>query len=228
MEQTERIFREIRKTLRPIESRLFNHPFFEKVEASKYSKKQMALLPQEEYHIVSSDLISSRHLLERFRTGPSGPFFQNLVENEEFAKRNIVMLAQALGCSPSELEEYEPDPMCQAYPSYFARLALHGSEAEVLVAFASNFSVWWSACKRIAVALESLYGVPKEATAFLNPFNEVPPPDTPFDELTVDALKRGLAQGEKERDIVRVARIIQHYELLFWDALERSAESLQG
>lgn len=226
MEQTERIFNRIRETLRPIEGRLFKHPFLEKVEQKKYSKRQMAILPKEEYYIVSTDLLSARHLMDRFGNGPSGPFFKDLVENEEFAKRNIVMLAEALGSSLSDVEEHEPDPYCQAYPSYFARLALHGSEAEVLVALSSNFSVWWSACKRIAVALENLYEVPKEATAFLNPLNEVPPPDTPFDELTVDALKRGLAQGVQEKDIIRVARIIQHYELVFWDALERAAESL--
>ena len=54
----------------------------------------------------------------------------------------------------------------------------------------------------------------------------MPPPETPFDDLTVDAIKRGLAQGVKEKEIIRVARIIQQYELFFWDALERSAESL--
>jgi len=55
----------------------------------------------------------------------------------------------------------------------------------------------------------------------------VPPPETPFDDLTVDIIKRGLAQGVKEKEIIRVARIIQKYELFFWDALERSVESLQ-
>ena len=226
MERTDKIFQEIRKALKPIEGRLFEHPFLRKVENKEYSKKQMALLPQEEYYIVASDLLSSRHLADRFKDGPSGRFFSSLVENEEFAQKNIVMLAEALGCSQADIDEYEPDPFCQVYPSYFARLALHGSEAEVLVAFASNFSVWWSACRRVAIALENLYDVPKEATAFLNPFNKVPPPETPFDDLTVDAIKRGLAQGVKEKEIIRVARIIQQYELFFWDALERSAESL--
>lgn len=225
MDQIERIFQDIRKTLEPIEGKLFDHPFLKKVEQKKYTKEQMSMLPKEEYYIVSSDLLSSRHLLDRFKDAPSGVFFKNLVENEEFAQGNIVLLAEALGCGKIELDEYEPDPYCQVYPSYFARLALNGSEAEVLVAFASNFSVWWSACKRVAIALENQYDVPKEATAFLNPFNEVPPPDAPFDELTIEALKRGITGGVTEREIIRVARIIQQYELFFWDALERSAES---
>ena len=78
------------------------------------------------------------------------------------------------------------------------------------------------------IARENLYDVPKEATAFLNPFNKVPPPETPFDDLTVDIIKWGLAQGVKEKEIIIVARIIQKYELFFWDTLERSAESLQA
>ena len=226
MDQVEKIFREIRKTLESVESKLFEHPFLKKVEDKKYSKKQIAIIPKEEYYIVSSDLLSSKHLLDRFGKGPSGVFFKTLVENEDFAQRNIVMLAQALGCSLAELEEHEPDPYCQVYPSYFARLALSGSEAEVLIALNSNFSVWWSACQRIAIALVNLYGVPKESTAFLNPLNEVPPPDTPFDDLTVNAIKRGLEQGVTEKEMIRVARLIQQYELFFWDALEISAKSL--
>jgi len=33
-----------------------------------------------------------------------------------------------------------------------------------------------------------------------------------------------LDAGVQEKELVRVARIIQFYELLFWNALEKSAE----
>ena len=220
MDTAQSVFQQIRKTLEPIESRLFEHSFLRKVESGKYSKAQVAILPLEEYHIVSSDLLSSKHLLGRFREAPSATFFRELVENEQHAQDHIRRLIEALGGKVSELEEHEPDPRCQVYPSYFARLALHGSEAEVLVAFAANFSAWWSACKRVADALAGSYGVPREAVAFLSPFHEVPPPDAPFDELTLEAIRRGLRQGVTEKALVRVARLIQSYELWFWDALE--------
>ncbi|MBN1835628.1 MAG: hypothetical protein JW820_07250 [Spirochaetales bacterium] len=225
MSETQDVFLAIREALKPIESKLIDHPFLRKVEGGAYSKQQLAFLPKEEYYIVASDLQSSRHLLKRFESAPSGPFFESLVENEEFAQNSIVNLAEALGCNREELSAHEPDPRCQVYPSYFARLALHGTEAEVLVAFASNFSVWWSACRRVAIALVKQHGVPEQATAFLNPFNEVPPPDAPFDELTMGAMERGLRQGVRPQELVRVARIIQHYELWFWDALKALAES---
>jgi pyrroloquinoline quinone (PQQ) biosynthesis protein C len=217
------VFQQIRKTLTPIEAKLLDHPFLRKVEGGRYSKAQVAVLPMEEYHIVSSDLASSKHLYARFKDAPSGAFFCELAENEQYAQDHIRTLAEALGCRASTLEDHEPDPRCQVYPSYFARLALHGSEAEVLVAFASNFSVWWSACRRVAEALAGRYGVPREAVAFLNPFHEIPPPDAPFDALAFDAIRRGLAQGVAEKAMVRVARLIQSYELLFWDALEALA-----
>jgi hypothetical protein len=220
VEQAKKIFFLIRETLEPMEGKLFDHPFLTKVEAGTYSKKQIAVLPMEEYYIVSSDLLSSKHLLSRFEDAPSQPFFESLVENEEFARSNIIKLAETLGATQSDLDAYEPDPRCQAYPSYFARLALHGSEAEVLVAFASNFSVWWTSCKRVAVALQEKYGVDKEATAFLNPFHDVPPPDAEFDDLTMEAMQRGLDDGSAdEKKLVRTARLIQYYEILFWDAL---------
>lgn len=223
MDPAQLVFKQIRKALEPVESRLFDHPFLRKVEAGEYSKAQVAFLPLEEYHIVASDLPSSRHLYGRFKEAPSADFFRELVENEQYAQAHIRRLAEALGCKASALEEHEPDPRCQTYPSYFARLALHGSEAEVLVAFASNFSAWWSACKRVADALAGKYGVPREAVAFLSPFHEVPAPDAPFDELTLEAMRRGLKQGVPEKALVRVARLIQSYELWFWDALEELA-----
>ncbi len=220
MDSAQSVFRQIRKTLKPIESRLLENPFLRKVEAGEYSRAQVAVLPLEEYYIVASDLPSSKHLERRFKEEPSAAFFRELVENEKYAQDHIRNLAEVLGSGTSTLEEYEPDPRCQAYPSYFARLALHGSEAEVLVAFASNFSAWWSACKRVAEALAGRYGVPREAVAFLSPFHEVPPPEAPFDELTMDAIRRGLKRGVEEKALVRVARLIQSYELWFWDALE--------
>ena len=223
MDSAQSVFQQIRKTLKPIESKLFDHPFLRKVEAGKYSKAQVAILPLEEYHIVSSDLSSSEHLYRRFQEAPSSGFFRDLVENERHAQGHIRRLIEALGCKAAELEEHEPDPRCQVYPCYFARLAVHGSEAEVLVAFAANFSAWWSACKRVADALAGSYGVPREAVAFLSPFHEVPPPEAPFDELTLDAIRRGLRQGVEEKALVRVARLIQSYELWFWDALEELA-----
>ncbi len=226
MGRIEKLFQAVRATLRVLEQKLFDHPFLRKVEGKQYSKKQMALLPKEEFYIVLSDLLSAKHLAERFKELSTITFFDTLVENEEFAKLNIAVLAEALGCSRTQLMEHEPDPYCQMYPSYFARLSLHGSEAEIMAAFSSNFSVWWSACKRVAVALVNLYEVPEEATAFLNPFNEVPPPDTPFDDLTVDAIERGLKEGVTENQIIRAARLIQYYELSFWDALERNADLL--
>jgi hypothetical protein len=227
LDPTQSVFRQIRECLRAIEGRLRDPPFVRNVEDGKYGKRQVAVLPKEEYHIVTSDLASSRHLQGRFREAPSGAFFRELVENEQFALDNIRKLAGALGCASSELERYEPDPRCQAYPSYFARLALHGSEAEVLVAFASNFSVWWSACGRVGTALNRIYKVPAESVAFLTPFHDVPPPDAPFDELTLDAIRRGLREGVQERSLVRVARIIQNYELWFWDALESLAQGIE-
>ena len=44
----------------------------------------MALLPKEEFYIVLSDLLSAKHLVERFKEMPTISFFKTLVENEEF------------------------------------------------------------------------------------------------------------------------------------------------
>jgi len=227
MSQVETLYAQIRQIVRPIEQRVFEHEFFHNLEGKLYSKHQVAFLPKEEFYINASDLRSAEHLMIRFGQSSANQFFHDLVEGERFALANVVTLAEALGCKKEELEQYQPDAYAQAYPAYFAWLALQGSEAEVIVALAASFSVWWTNCGRVAMALKSLYGVPAEATAFLTPFNLVPPPDSPLDDLTYAVLESGLKKGVPAEKIIRAARLIQSYELFFWDSLARSAAELK-
>jgi hypothetical protein len=227
MSQVETLYALIRQSVQPIEQQVFEHEFFQKLEGKLYSKHQVAFLPKEEFYINASDLRSAEHLMVRFGQSSTRQFFQDLVDGERFALSNVVTLAEALDCQKEELEQYQPDPYAQAYPAYFAWLALHGSEAEVIVALAASFSVWWMNCGRVAKALTGLYGVPAEATAFLTPFNQVPPPDSPLDQFTYGVLERGLNQGVPPETVVRAARLIQSYELFFWDSLARSAADLK-
>ncbi len=227
MSQVETLYSQIRQTVRPIEQQVFKHEFFHNLEGKLYSKRQVAYLPKEEFYINASDLRSAEHLMIRFGQSSESQFFRDLAEGERFALSNVVTLAEALDCKKEELEQYQPDPYAQAYPAYFAWLALQGSEVEVIVALAASFSVWWTNCGRVAIALKNLYGVPAEATAFLTPFNQVPPPDSPLDDFTYAVLERGLKQGVPAVNVVRAARLIQSFELFFWDSLARSAAELK-
>jgi hypothetical protein len=116
------------------------------------------------------------------------------------------------------LEEYEPLPEAQAYTAYMAWLALYGSAAEVAGAFLANFPAWGANCGRMKKALMEGYGFKGEDLYFFELFS-TPVPE--FEEKARLVINAGIAQGVDPRSIKEAARMLQGYELMFWDALYR-------
>ena len=111
---------------------------------------------------------------------------------------------------------YEPEPRAQAYPAFVAWLALNGSVGAVTMGFFANLAAWGENCARVAAALRDAYGAGDAAVAYFE-FFAAAPPDVREDTLAVAQV--GLDAGDDPREIRRAARLLQAYELQFWDAL---------
>ncbi|GAG27764.1 unnamed protein product, partial [marine sediment metagenome] len=109
-----------------------------------------------------------------------------------------------------------PMPGCQAYPAYVAWLALYGSDADFAAAFVVNLAAWGAACGRMSAALKAKYGLSAEAVAFFDAFAE-PAPEFEADSLRV--IQDGLDRGVDPAAVARAARLIQAYELMYWDTM---------
>lgn len=203
----------IRQELAPVRHRLLTHPYVAAVEAGKLSLEQLRPFAGEQHAIISSDLRSVAHLLSRF----GGDFFFEVLEGERAALRMLPAFAGALGMDEQELRDYEPQPEPQAYAAYMAWLAAYGSAAEVAAAYLVNFPAWGENCGRLSRALTSVYGLTGDAVAFFDLFAE---PAEGFDEAALTVISEGLAEGVPERLIRRAPRLLQGYELLYWDALQ--------
>jgi len=118
--------------------------------------------------------------------------------------------------SEDDLRAHEPMPGCQAYPAYVAWLAAYGSAADFAAAFLVNLPAWGSSCARMSAALKGKYGLSPEAVAFFDLF-AAPAPEFEADSLRV--IQAGLDRGVDLRGVARAARLIQAYELMFWDTL---------
>lgn len=195
----------VQADLAPVERRLAKHVYLAQLEGGRVPLESLRSFAGEQREIVRSDRRSFQHLARRFPRPPARAFFQKMAAGEEEALRLLERFAAAVGLG----DEYEPLPGCQAYPAYVAWLALNGSPADVALAFLANLESWGRSCARIRDALRPVHGA--EAVAFFDFFAEPPA------GFTNDALAL-VATGEAA-SARRAARLLQAYELLYWDTL---------
>jgi hypothetical protein len=105
--------------------------------------------------------------------------------------------------------EYEPLAGCQAYPAYVAWLALNGSPGDVALAFLANLETWGRSCGRLRDALRP--GLGPDAVSFFDFFS------TPAPGFRDQALE--LVASAEPGTARQAARLLQAYELSFWDTL---------
>ena len=195
----------VRAELAPFERSLAEHRYLAELEAGRVPVESLRAFAGEQRSIITSDRRSFEHLAQRFPQPPAGGFFRDLVAGEAEALRLLERFAAAVELGP----DYEPLAGCQAYPAYVAWLALNGSPADVALAFLANLESWGRSCARMRDALRPLYGA--DRVAFFDFFAE---PPAGFEERALALITTGgQASGR------RAARLLQAYELLYWDTL---------
>lgn len=216
MADARELIAETRAQLKAVEDKLFAHPYLSAVEEGRINREKLRLFAGEQYYIINSDLRSVALLVSRPGHGPSRDFFLGALQGEAAARDALLAFAEALEMSEDDLRAHEPMPGCQAYPAYVAWLAAYGSAADFAAAFLVNLPAWGSSCARMSAALKGKYGLSSEAVAFFDLF-AVPAPEFEADSLRV--IQDGLDRGVDLRGVARAARLIQAYELMYWDTL---------
>ena len=203
---------EIRSELAGVRAQLIAHPYVAAVEAGLVELARLRPFAGEQFAIISSDLRSVAHLVSRF----GGDFFLDVLSGERAALDAISPFASALGLSQADLQEYEPLPGAHAYAGFMAWLAAYASDAEVAAAYLVNFAAWGENCGRLSRALTGRYGMSSEEVRFFDLFAE---PADGFAQKALAVITGGLERGVQPRLMRRAARLLQGYELLYWDTL---------
>ena len=209
--RAEALIEGIREELTPVHDRLVDHPYLRAVEEG-IDRVQLRPFAAEQHAIIASDLRSVAHLVARFGDG----LFLHVLDGERAAWEALPRFALALGMGREDLEAYEPMPGAHAYAAYMAWLASHASAAEVAGAYLVNFATWGESCARMGAALKRRHGLAEAEVRFFDLFAE---PDPDFEQQALAVVAEGLEQGVSERGIARAARLLQAYELLYWDTL---------
>ncbi len=214
MASARELLESIRAELAPAESENRLVPLIERGAAAP---AVFGTIAGEESHIVRSDWRSIHLLASRSDERTAREFFAGLAQGEGLALAKLPALAEAGGMDEEALRAYEPMAGCQAYPAYFAWLALNGEPADVIVAVVANFAAWGDYCGRIATAMREKYGLDDEACGFFD-FFATPVPEVV--EQAVAAVQAGMDAGRSnEREARRYGRLFQTYELMFWNTI---------
>lgn len=207
---------EIRAKLAPVTQKVAQHPYVIALEEGLIERGNLRVIAGEQYTIISSDLRSIAGLVGRHGHLPSRKYLLELLQGEATAGDALLSFAKALDMCEQDLRAYEPIAECQAYPAYVSWLASYGSDAAFAAAFLVNLPAWGANCRRISKALQVRYLLPNEAVAFFEGFAASPPT---FEEESLAVIQTGLDRGAEPADIRRAARMLQSFELLYWDAL---------
>jgi thiaminase len=204
----------VRRELAPAEGA---NRFVRLVSEGRMPVERLAAVAGEEYWIGESDRRSFLYLAARFPDPPAVDFFLGLAAVEGPARTQLLRYAAALKLSEQDLQTYEQKPGCQAYASYVAWLALNGSLSDVSLALVANFAAWGSYCGAVAQGLRRHYGLKDGDVEFFD-FFAMPAPEV--EQLASAVARHSLgAASTVPNSTRRHARMVQAYELMFWNTL---------
>ena len=231
------------------EAALAAHPYLAAAEAGTLTRAQRVAFAAEQLAIQASDAVSFAALAGHGGWAPPAAglahatapppvvapsaeghpdLFQFLLGGEIYAAPLLLRHAASLELDgAAALRAARPrglDARAQAYASHWARLALGRRRAAGAAACAVNFPAWGAMCARLRDALaanQTAYGAgsgDEEALAFVAFFAA---PIDGLDEMAAAVID---AEGASFEDVVEDVRLLQEYELEFWDAIFTAVE----
>src|SRR5262249_15201646 len=216
------LFDQIRRDLEPIDDRLLQHPYLQSLETGQIGREKLRLFAGEQYAIIASDLRSRALWGNRFGPSASRDFFLGILQGEKAAWDALLAFGSGLGLTEADLNAHEPLAGAHAYTCYMAWLALYASDAEVAAAYLVNFSASGQNCGRLRHILSERFGLAEKERVF----SDLSAARTSVCErhpLTI--MQQGLDRRTDPRLMGRAARLLQAYELMYWDTLYEASTS---
>src|SRR5918995_3700514 len=195
---------------------ILNHSYIKALENKEISREKLEIFVHEQYHIISNDRRNFALMISKAsnNNNTASELFLDCLFVEVNALKNLLLMAKELGIR-SKIESYEPLAGCHAYTNYLTRLAVYGSDAEILTAMLVDLPVWGANCNKISIALKKNYDFKSNSCTFLDKF-ATPLPEE-FINKSNDLIISSLPIKEKE--INKAARLILDYELSFWNTI---------
>lgn len=212
----EKLIQNIKAQLKEIDAKIASHPYLSALDEGKVKREDLKFFAGHQYHIINSDLRSIAHLISREGSPLGREFSHGVLLGEAEALKGIITFGKAVGMTEEEMSLFEPQPEGFGYPAFVAWLGSYGSAAELAAAFLVNFQVWGANCGKMSKALNLKFNFKAEELKFFDLFANTPPE---FQSQATAVVSDGLSQGISPHLVERAARLLQGYELMFWDCL---------
>ncbi|CAB9500619.1 expressed unknown protein [Seminavis robusta] len=199
------------------EEKLAKHPFLKAAEAD-------TLTPETRFSVKKIPTTPDVPLPPKYKSYDD--LFQFLLGGEIYAANLLLDHANYLGLEGGEeaiRKGKSLSPLAQGYPSYWARLALNNQRAAGAAACAVNFPAWGRMCQGLLAAFQK-HNADKctkedldKGLAFIQFFAT---PIENLDEMAAAVIMHSMGPSDvcSYEDVATHVRLLQEYEVLFWDA----------
>ncbi|BFH73987.1 TenA family transcriptional regulator [Sulfurisphaera javensis] len=185
---------EIRKEISDVNSLIYSHQLFNSVETLK-------LFYDQQWYIVNHDLRSLAIMVSRAKEQDELDFFINAMQGDYEGLKILREVAE---------KKREPIPLVVSYTHYLSWLANYANPGEQVLALVVNLPIWAYNCKRLADRFKGKYDV-----RFLELFANVSVDENKAEEI--------MKRYDNSR-YFQIAKMIQYYELQFWEGLKNVEE----
>lgn len=200
---------------------ILNHQYLDALEKNAISKEKLEIFVCEQYHIITNDRRNFAFMISKAASDLASKLFIDCLDGELNALRNLTLLADELVIDKRKIEAYEPLAGCQAYTYYLTRLAVYGSDAEILTTLLIDLPIWGANCHKMSSILKNKYGFSENSCVFLDKFATPLPKE--FVNKSRELIHSAFLQSEK--NLHTAGRLILDYELSFWDTIYKHSNS---
>lgn len=204
---------EVRSSLAPLNKSILEHPFIIEAEEGTLPIEGIKRFVKNQNYIISHDVRSLALMISRSTSKEEFEFFDSVYKGDAQALPLLLNMAQSLELKKIDLDVYTPVPEAVSYAHYLTFLAQFATPGEQTMALVVNLPIWGSNCNRLSKALREKYGI--DETSFLDLFAQ-PIPEA--EKAATSVINHYL---DKKKNMEKVAKLIQGYELMFWNGIYR-------
>lgn len=194
---------------------ILNHSYLDALEKNEIIKEKLEIFVCEQYYIIANDKRNFALMISKASDDTATKLFTTCLHTELDALENLTLMAEELAIDKRKIHDYEPLAGCQSYTNYLTKLAVYGSDAEILAALLVDFPVWGADCGKMSSILKKNYGFTVNSCLYLDKFA------SSLQEEFVNESSRLIDSDlpQYEKSMHTAARLILDYELSFWDTI---------
>ncbi|MER5174302.1 MAG: hypothetical protein ABJB76_11195 [Candidatus Nitrosocosmicus sp.] len=160
------LIEDLQRNLSNIVDTIIYHPYIYALEKKQISKDKLEIFVCEQFHIIANDKRNFAFMISKTSNNTASKLFIDCLNAELNALENLMVFAEALDINKIKMESYEPLSGCQAYTNYLTKLAVYGSDVEILASLLIDLPIWGNNCGKMSYILQKNYGFAKKSCMF--------------------------------------------------------------